>query len=262
MADQTVFAISDVEISSSPNQNNDTQLFLTGPGQPGGTNILFGFDVSSLEGKMWDSVVLKLVYHSSHTASGGPHYLARVLKSVVYTEATGPIYSTGNNWDSENSHPGTNFAEDATDNDHTTRVDQTDAIVLGISHAFPEEFVSTDITNMVRDGVLAGGTLDLLFYVPSTSGILAWKSIEFTGAREQDPKLFFTNVRDQEDTFSSNLTGTAANIAVPSATVLSKSGRPPIAGADRQVSASILHDGVEPMTILAITLKGQFGADN
>lgn len=65
-----------------------------------------------------------------------------------------------------------------------------------------------------------------------------------------------------ETTASSNPGGTPANVAIPSATVLSKSGRPPIAGADRQVSASVIHDGVEPMTILAITLKGAFGTDN
>ena len=261
MTDQTVFATSDTEISTFPNISTNTQLFQKS-GSPNESNMLFRFDVSSLEGKMWDSVVLKTVYHLSQTPQGGARYLARVLKPVVYTEATGAIYSTGNNWDSENSHSGSAFAQDNTDNDHTTRVDQADAIGLDENHVFPEEFVSTDITNMVRDGVLAGGTLDLIFYGISGGTSVNWKSIEFDGAQEQDPKLFFTNVRDQEDTFSSDLTGTAANIAVPSATVLSKSGRPPIAGADRQVSASILHDGVEPMTILAITLKGQFGVDN
>ena len=61
---------------------------------------------------------------------------------------------------------------------------------------------------------------------------------------------------------SSDAAEAVASVAVPTVTDTSKSARPPIAGAARQVSASVIHDGVEPMTILAVTLKGQFGADN
>ena len=99
-------------------------------------------------------------------------------------------------------------------------------------------------------------------YSTSSGGATVMELYSIENNTAKSGKLFFTNVRNMELSSSNNPTGTAANIAVPSATVLSKSGRPPIAGASRQESASILHDGVEPMTILAITLKGQFGADN
>ena len=55
---------------------------------------------------------------------------------------------------------------------------------------------------------------------------------------------------------------TAGSVAVPSETVLSKSARPPIADADRQGTATILHDGTEPFTLLSITIKGEYGPDN
>ena len=116
-------------------------------------------------------------------------------------------------------------------------------------------------SQIVKDGVLKdAGTLDILMY-GTGGGTTRWHSFESGEPTASKPNLFLINVQDQESTTTS--AGTAAvNVAVPSASSLSKSGRPPIAGADRQYSATIIHDGVEPMNILSLTLKGQFGADN
>jgi len=96
--------------------------------------------------------------------------------------------------------------------------------------------------------------------VASNSIVVDFDSIETTNGTQAT--LQFTNVEALVEANPSTTSGIASNVAVPSATTTSKSGRPPIAGADRQVSVSVIHDGVEPMTILAITLKGAFGADN
>jgi hypothetical protein len=139
---------------------------------------------------------------------------------------------------------------------------QTDAIGFD-AKVDGEIFTSTDITDIIKDGVLAGGNFDMMFWGQQTSGVnaITFDAIEASGGNEIDPNLFFSNVEDMEAT-TTPPTGTASNVAVPSASALSKSGRPPIAGADRQVTANILHDGVEPMTILSLTLKGDFGTDN
>ena len=53
-----------------------------------------------------------------------------------------------------------------------------------------------------------------------------------------------------------------ADAPVPSESSLSKSARPPIDGADRINTVTVLHDGVEPITVLSITIKGEHGTDN
>ena len=255
MADQTILVTSDVHIDSGAN-NEGTTGINEKAADPNRANIFLRFDVSSLAGKMWDSVVLKATWRLGGSIGGsGPHYLARVLQTVVYNQVTSTEYSSGNSWSAA-------FAENSLDNDHSTRIDQSDAIDLSVTHSVDDVFTSTDITSIVQGGVLQGGTLDIILYGTGTGNAITWKPLEFVGITvAQTIRLFVSNVQDAEGTTSST-NGTATNVAVPSASVLSKSGRPPIAGADRQVTASILHDGVEPFTVLSITLKGDYGTDN
>lgn len=256
MANQTVFATSDVQIDTGPNNEGIAGLNMK-PDSPNESNMFFRFDVSSLSGKMWDSVVLLLTYDQSQTTfTSGPVYISRVLRDIVYTQVTSVIFKDANNWNVA-------FAENSIDNDHTTRVNTFDTLVQGL-RAQDEQLTSADLTDLVRDGVIKdSGTLDVIMYPGSGAGggnVMQVYALEAAGPATQDPQLLFTNVEDMEETTTS---GTAAvNVAVPSASVLSQSGRPPIAGADRQVTGTILHDGVEPMTILSMTIKGTFGTDN
>lgn len=255
MADQTIFTSSDTTIGNGGNAESAISINVISSG-PNESNAVFRFDVSSLAGKMWDSAHLRLTFRtteglSQHTGL----YIARCIQDVVITIATGAVFDTGMPW-------GSTYAEGGTDHDVSTRVNVSSVLD---NQTFPNGTTITflDITEIVKHGVTKdNGTLDLLL-LATGNGTTSWHSREAQSVPESSfPNLFMTNVQDQETTTSSNLTGTASNVAVPSASVLSKSGRPPIAGADRQVSAHVIHDGVEPMKILSITLKGTFGTDN
>lgn len=255
MADQTIFTSSDTTLGNGGNAESAIGINVLSAG-PNESNAVFRFNVSSLAGKMWDSAHLRLTFRTTEGFSQHVGlYIARCIQDVVITTATGAVFDTGMPW-------GFTYAEGAVDHDVSTRVN-----VSSVLHeqTFPNGTTITflDITEIVRQGVIEdNGTLDLLM-LGTGSGTTQWHSREAQSVPESSfPNLFMTNVRDQETTTSSNPSGTATNVAVPSASVLSKSGRPPIAGADRQVSAHIIHDGVEPMKILSITLKGAFGTDN
>ena len=256
MADQTILATSNVAIDSGPNNDgNPVVNVFTGPSSE--SNGLFRFDVTSLAGKMWDSAQLRL----SANEPGGSHsaatftnfYISRCLQAVVYDQCTSVIFATASNWNAT-------FGESSVDNDHTSRVDQS-SLLDSLAWADNEIITFLDISDIVKQGVLQdAGTLDILMY-GTGNGTTRWHSLESGETAARLPNLFITNVQDMESTSTSG-SGTATNVAVPSASSLSRSGRPPIAGADRQYSATILHDGVEPMNILSITLRGTFGADN
>ena len=253
MANQTVSCSLDVDITLSSNREGNTVLNMKAR-SPNRANMFFRFDVSSLVGKIWDSVVFKATYGDPQASFAGTVvYLSRVTQDMNYNNVTSVIYDTASNWNAA-------FAENSFDNDHSTRVDIGGTLDSG-TRSTGDILTSPDITDIVKDGLKeANSIFDLILYsdtifVTTTMRIFA---IEGTGVRAS---LFFTNVQNREETTSSG-TGVAVNVAVPSAVVLSKSGRPPIAGADRQVTATVLHDGVEPMKILSITLKGQFATDN
>jgi len=259
MADQTILALLDVSIiHSQGNQEGVGSISVFPSGSGDETNLLLKFNVLSLAGMVWDSVVLKMTYGAIQTSfTTGPVFIGRVLKRPVnYAVCTDVLFDTGLSWDSQ-------MAEGSGDNDHNTRVNTFSTIVQG-SRALGDPFVSVDLTNLIVDGVTKDkGTLNIIMYAPNAataSGNMAFYSIEGVGAQAE---LFFENVQFvTPETEEPSGEGTATNVAVPSASSLSKSGRPPIAGADRQYSATILHDGVEPMNILSITLRGTFGADN
>ncbi len=251
MADQTVLATSDVQIDTGANNEGNSTLFMKARA-PNEANLFFRFDVSSLAGKMWDSVVFRATYSTTQISfSGAVVFLARVLQDMNYGNVTSVIFDVAS-WN-------TVFAEDSTDNDHSTRVDIGGALDSG-QRVDGDTLTSNDITDLVKDGINeTSGIFDLIMYSDTTAVTTSMQlhAIEGTGTQ---PSLFFTNVEDMESTTSGG--GGATNVAVPSASVLSQSGRPPIAGADRQVSATIIHDGVEPMTILSMTLKGEFSTEN
>ncbi len=253
MADQTILATSNVAIDSGPNNDGNlvVNVFTTGGSE---SNGLFRFDVTSLSGKMWDSAQLRLSSNQAHGAAAfTDFYISRCLQAVVYNQCTSVIFATASNWNAT-------FGESSVDNDHTSRVDQS-SILNEVAWADNQTIPFLDISDIVKPGVLQdAGTLDILMY-GTGDGTTRWHSLESGESTDRLPNLFLRNVQDMEATSTSG-EGTATNVAVPSASSLSKSGRPPIAGADRQYSATILHDGVEPMNILSITLKGTFGADN
>ena len=124
MPDQTVFATSDVHIFELPFGTREGDLTnILKPTTPNRSNVFFRFDVSSLAGKMWDSVVLRLTYSSPGTFSAsGAYFLSRVLQPMVFNQVTQDLYSTGNSWNAD-------WGETSVDNDHTTRVDQLAQIV-------------------------------------------------------------------------------------------------------------------------------------
>ncbi len=256
MANQTVVCSSDAFLDeSAPTENRGSVNHLNfGVTSNDDLNPVWTFDVSSLAGKMWDSVTLTLTYFGSITSGSGSgtKFLAHLDKALVASTCTWEVFSAGNGWASFG-------AETSADHNAATRVEW----FMDQARAVDDVEVSPDITGIIMRALHANaGTLHLILFStgPVGGSVHQYDSVETTNGTQGF--LTFTNVQDQETTTSSNPTGTAANVAVPSASVRSKSGRPPIAGADRQVSASIIHDGVEPMTILAITLKGAFGADN
>jgi len=258
MADQTITATSDIQIDSGGNNEGEEHVDVISSGGSR-SNGIWRFDVTSLAGKMWDSAHLRLTSRSFHTGVGFPagFFIARCKRAVVYNQCTSVIFATASNWSAA-------FGENSTDNDHTTRVDQA-TILDEVTWSTGDTITFLDISDIVHQGVIDdSGTLDIIMYGTS-SGTTVWYSLETvtpTIPATSFPNLFLVNVQDMESTTSSNPGGTASNVAVPSASSLSKSGRPPIAGADRQNSVSILHDGVEPMNILSVTLRGAFGADN
>jgi len=261
MADQTITVTADTYLDEGANNSNrssvnNMQLRAGGVNED---NLILQFDVTSLSGKMWDSVKLNLTYSdidSSYTdpASAGLVFLAFIKRAVVVAQCTWDEFETSGptSWSSGG-------AENGTDNNHTTRVSWTD---LQTTHVASELVASPDITEIVKQALFENaGTLFLIVYATGASGGLQrYDTLQTSGGVVATLEL--VNVEDMESTSSSNPGGTAANVPVPSASSLSKSGRPPIAGADRQYSATILHDGVEPMNILSITLRGTFGADN
>ena len=255
MTDQTIEVTDDTYIDQSfPTSNRITAtslLFSVGGAE---SSPVFRFNISSLIKKDWDSVTLNLTYALTPAtiSTNVEIYIAYVLQSIVYSQTTWTIYASSSNW-------ATAGAKNVIDNDHSTRV----LWDLTGSHSSNEIVTSPDITDIVRKAVIEDGTfLDIIMYgeVAATPG-WSWDSLE-TISLPVPAFLLISSVDDMETTTSSNPGGTATNVAVPSASSLSKSGRPPIAGADRQNSVSILHDGVEPMNILSITLRGTFGADN
>lgn len=257
MANQTVTCSADTYLDEDSNTLNRSAIDHLNFRGDTGLNPIWTFDVSSLVNKTWDSVALNLTFFSGNGSdpnSGATViYLSVVTPAVVITETTWTIFSTaGGNWNASG-------AENGNDNNHATRVTVT---TMPTSASTDDTFTSDDITDLVRRAQNTNsGTLQLIMYSTGTNSItLQFDSIETTNGSQAT--LLFTNVTDTVDPNPSTGNGAADNVAVPSATTTSKSGRPPIAGADRQVTASIIHDGPEPMTILAITLKGKFGADN
>ncbi len=255
MADQTVTCSGDSFLDEAvPTTNRGSILFLNfGRTSGDHLNPVWTFDVSSLAGKMWDSVTLTLTHEnpSGDPAGSGTIFLAHIDKALVISTCTWEVFSTGNSWS-------TDGAETSADHDAATRV----AWVMETSSVADDIEVSPDITGIVKVALNENaGTLHLILFATGTVGgaVHQYDSIETTNGTQGF--LTFTNVEDMESSSTSG-SGTASNVAVPSASSLSKSGRPPIAGADRQYSATILHDGVEPMNILSITLRGAFGADN
>jgi len=262
MADQTITVTSDVDVhidGGTPNREGNGGIKFK-QNAPNRNNIFFRFDVTSLAGKMWDSVFLNLTVSNIFTwLTTGPLYLARVRQPMVYTTVTDLVYDTGMSW-------GSAGGQSSVDNDYPTRVDIFSAEAPSTVKSVGSVVTSLDITTLVRDALQQdSGILDIIYYGgAATSGGTShqYRAIEIGPPATDHANLFFSNVQAMESTTSSNPSGTASNVAVPSASSLSKSGRPPIAGADRQYSATILHDGVEPMNILSITLRGTFGADN
>ncbi len=257
MVDQTVTCSADTfidESATTTNRSSEDHLNYRSGGSDE-KNDIWTFDVSSLDGKKWDLVTLNLTYFSGNsnpnTGGGQIHYLSHLEKAVVIAQCTWDEFATSSTWNSSG-------AENGNDNHHATRV----IVTFATSASADDVFVSPDITDIIKRAINTNsGTLNLIMYGDGPNAVnQQFDSIETTSGSQAF--LQFTNVENVETTTSSNPSGVAVNVAVPSATVLSQSGRPPIAGADRQVTASVLHDGVEPMTILSITLKGAYGSDN
>ena len=215
-------------------------------------NPVWTFDVSSLAGKAWDSVTLTLTHFSisADPTGSGTKYLSHLEKAMVASTCTWNDFDTAMAWS-------TAGAETSADSHSATRVAW---VMVAATNAVDDTETSPDITAIVTRALNTNsGTLHLILYTTGANAVQQYDSVETVNGTQGF--LTFTNVRVRETT---TVIGDdpAINVAVPSAVTTSKSGRPPIAGADRQVSATVIHDGVEPMKILAITLKGAFGADN
>jgi len=256
MTDQVIETSADSFLGQAfPTTTRDTHSSLFFRGGGSSDHPVFRFNISSLSGKSLDLITLNLKYNLSPAplSNGVQIYISYITRAIVYTQATWNIFATASNW-------GTAGGTNVTDNDHATRI----LWDLTGSHSSGETITSPDIMPLVQKALIEDGTnLDIIMYGEG-SATPGWffDSLESIGGTRTPPFLQVTNVEDMETTTSSNPGGTAVNVAVPSASSLSRSGRPPIAGADRQNSVSILHDGVEPMNILSITLRGTFGADN
>ena len=261
MADQTITCSGDSYLDEASGTGDTIQGALDrlnfGRSSGDDFNPVWTFDVSSLTGKMWDSVTLTLTYFGTSGDSASPAsfiYLSHIEKAMNTATCTFNDFDTSAAW-------ATSGAETSADNNHSTRVQW----ILSVGpHAVDDIDVSPDITEIVKRALSTNaGTLHLILYATAGVGgaVHTFDSLQ-TSPGGVAGFLTFTNVEDMETTTSSNPSGTAANVAVPSASSLSKSGRPPIAGADRQNSVTILHDGVEPFNMLSVTLRGAFGADN
>jgi hypothetical protein len=256
MADQTIIASDDTYLDEGAADTvraaiDNIQIWASGGADE--RNPVWKFDCSSLDGMTWGSVVLKVTWKASGTGISDTIYLSYIKQTAVEVDDC-----TWNSYDDSGANTwNTAGAEDSTDNDHTTRVafDLSAAIVADVTIS------SDDLTDIVQKALDENsGILNLICYgVGGTqTTVRRFKSLETAGVSEADkPQLFFSGVQ------AAATTTTTAAVATPSgsATVSSKSARPPVQEASRQAVVAILHDGVEPMTILALITKAEYGTD-
>ena len=261
MADQTIIASEDTYLDeSSATTRRETidnvQVWASAAGQD--RNPVWQFDCSSLSGMSWDSVKLKVTWKASRV---GGVSSAMFLSYVLQTDMTIGDCSWTNKVQDAGPTPWPDAdagAEGATNNDHTTRVgwDLSADIVADTT------IVSADITDIVQKAVDENsGILNLILYGSGTQASVArLKSLETAGVSDADkPQLFFSGV--QAASSSSSGGSSAPNDPSGSVAVSTKSSRPPVSEPGRMTTASVFHNGVEPMTILALITKSEYGRD-
>lgn len=224
-------------------------------------NPVMRFDVSGMEGKSWDSAILRLTYHTASSSLAGTTNIY-----LSYIEET-DLDVNDCSWDNKvqvggpTAWDGAAGAEDSTSNDHTTRVDWT-TLVASTGKAVGDVVQSPDLTTIINKAISDNaGILNLIMYSPGTNTAIQWfRTLETAAVPVTDkPTLVFANV--QFDAAADPGVTSTDLTAAESASLSSKSNRPPVSEPSRQARASILHDGVEPMTILALVIKATFGTD-
>lgn len=223
-------------------------------------NPIFKFDVSGMSGKSWDSVVLRLTYWGNgiDPSSGAATiiYLSYVLETDVDVDDCSwehKVEDAGQvDW------TGADGAEDSTSNDHTTRI----VWPLSGAHSTGDVVQSANITALINQAIDDNsGILNLIMYGTGNNTLTQqFRSLESTGVPESTfPTLVFANVQATASA-SATVTDTSLTTA-ESASLSSQSNRPPVSEPARQAVVSILHDGVEPMNILALIIKAEYGTD-
>lgn len=258
MADQTIIASQDTyldEGNSTADRSDIDHLNFRVSGALE-INPLFQFDCSSLDGMTWDSVVLKMTWRDNDTGYATPAnacWLSYILRTDMTIDAV--------SWDNR-IEPGSAWntagAEDSTDNDHTTRVEWD----LSANMVADATVTSPDLGTIVQKALDENsGILNLLLYATGTAtNVSVIKSLEAVGISEAEkPQLFFSGV--QEASSSSSGGSSATNDPSGSVAVSTKSSRPPVSEPGRMTTASVFHNGVEPMTILALITKSEYGRD-
>ena len=180
--------------------------------------------------------------------------MAYLNQPVVITTCTWSIYDTALNWS-------TSGAEDSTDNDHDTRVDWT-TLVASTGLAVGDIVQSPDISDIIDKAISDNsGILNLVVYgLGSNTNVQKFRSLETAGVPDADfPTLVFANVQvsSSADTGVTSTDLTSAE----SAALNTQSARPPVSEPGRQTTVSVLADGVEPMTILSLIVKTEYGTD-
>lgn len=254
MASETIIATSDSYLDedndSSPRNTIDNLQYR--PAGAAELNPIFEFDVSDMDGRSWDSVVLNLTFHTTTgDLSSMTVNLGYVTKAVVMDQTIWSLYATGLSW-------ATAGAETDDDNDATTR--ESTGTISGVN-AVGDTLTSPDITGIVQKAIDDNaGTLFLIMYGAAPDTLIRFKSLEFSGILEAEkPQLVFSNVQVSSSA-DTGVTSTDLTTA-ESAALNTQSARPPVSEPGRQTTVSVLADGVEPMTILSLIVKAEYGTD-
>jgi hypothetical protein len=253
MADTTIVATEDTFLDEgAPTLERDGADHLNySPSGASEFNPIFQFDVSSLSLQTWDTVKLNLTFHSSESSfdqQSSNLFLSYITKTVVMSEA---------NWTTVSVTPAVSWdtagAETSSDNDFSTRVPWT---IPSGAYAIGDMIQSPNLSDIVKKAINENsGILFLLMYGGgSGSGFpIQFRSTDHA-AEITHPNLLFSGVGTPIDTSANPVLQSAAGVTTVS-------DRPPVSEPDRNVTIAIRHDGPEPMTILAIIKRINYGED-
>ncbi len=254
MANQVIVATQDTWLdgASTGNDRSGSTIVRAWASAAGDSHGAWEFDVSSIATSNWTVVRLHLTYQDD--AANNPAttwFFVRSRRAWVMGELTWDDASASEAWASGGAR------NNSSDHNHGQE------IVFPwptAPHAIGDVIMSPDLTDLVESANNEdGGVLRLLLMrhsaAQSGGGIQDWHSIE-GGTGDEKPRLIFSDFNVPVD-----LSPAPPSVVQVGSPVTLTSDRPPLQEPDRQVTVAIRSDGPEPMTILSIIQKLNFGTD-